>query len=192
MKKQSQVFNAHDAFIVYFLWQGFTDELQRQDGRLQSTKAIGQKVTDAVKVCHDSLLYWHWLTNCNVIFIHSGYFYSTSSSPLLLRGAPNTAWILCQNQGPREGFEPTTLRTKGDESTNEPPRLVYVSYSIVIKDVCSSSSRDTCQMAPRLMTGNHDQTKWFSSGCGIEETKGKVDMIRGLSLPNNHWVRDLE
>src|SRR6218665_1922624 len=30
-------------------------------------------------------------------FIHSGYFYSTSSSPLLLRGAPDTARILCQS-----------------------------------------------------------------------------------------------
>ena len=30
-------------------------------------------------------------------YIHSFYFYSASSSPLLLRGAPNTAWILCRN-----------------------------------------------------------------------------------------------
>ena len=70
-------------------------------------------------------------------FIHSGYFYSASSSPLLLRGAPSTARILCREfhakapqataseglaQGPyvaaRAGFEPTTLQTKGDESTN--------------------------------------------------------------------------
>jgi len=29
--------------------------------------------------------------------IHSGYFYSASSSPLLLRGAPDTARILCRN-----------------------------------------------------------------------------------------------
>jgi len=28
-------------------------------------------------------------------FIHSGYFYSASSSPLLLGGAPDTVWILC-------------------------------------------------------------------------------------------------
>src|SRR6218665_2607119 len=75
-------------------------------------------------------------------FIHSlGYFYSASSSPLLLRGAPDTARILCLSftpkhhrqssaseglaQGPylvtRAGFKPTTLWTKGDESTNEPP-----------------------------------------------------------------------
>src|SRR6218665_3980362 len=31
------------------------------------------------------------------LFIHPGYFYSTSSSPLLLRGAPNTARIRCRS-----------------------------------------------------------------------------------------------
>src|SRR6218665_2459407 len=62
-----------------------------------------------------------------------------STAPLLLlRGAPDTALILCRNFTPkrhrqlrvkdtsyvaaRAGFEPTTLRTKSDESTNEPPR----------------------------------------------------------------------
>jgi len=34
-------------------------------------------------------------------FVHSGYFYSAFSSPLLIRGAPNTAWILCQNFTPK-------------------------------------------------------------------------------------------
>src|SRR6218665_739010 len=34
-------------------------------------------------------------------FIHSGYFYSTSSSPLLLRGAPDTALILCRSFTPK-------------------------------------------------------------------------------------------
>ena len=36
-----------------------------------------------------------------VSFIYSGYFYSVFSSPLLLRGAPDTAWILCQNFTPK-------------------------------------------------------------------------------------------
>ena len=76
-------------------------------------------------------------------FIHSGYFYSASSTPLLLRGAPKTARILCRSfmqfhaeapqatasegfaQGPymvaRARFEPTTPQMKGAESTNEPP-----------------------------------------------------------------------
>jgi len=35
------------------------------------------------------------------IFIHSGYFYSASSSPLLLRGAPDTARILCRSFMPK-------------------------------------------------------------------------------------------
>src|SRR6218665_3876807 len=34
-------------------------------------------------------------------FIHSGYFYSGSSSPLLLRGTPDTAWIMHQSFTPK-------------------------------------------------------------------------------------------
>ena len=34
-------------------------------------------------------------------FIHTGYFYSASSSPLLLRGAPDTARILCRSFTPK-------------------------------------------------------------------------------------------
>src|SRR6218665_1828398 len=34
-------------------------------------------------------------------FIHSAYFYSASSSPLPLRGAPNTARTLCQSFTPK-------------------------------------------------------------------------------------------
>src|SRR6218665_2518128 len=74
-------------------------------------------------------------------FIHSGYFYSASSSPLVLSGAPDYSTDTGSEihaeapqvtaseglaQGPyvaaRAGFEPMTLETKGDESTNEPPR----------------------------------------------------------------------
>src|SRR6218665_1205824 len=42
--------------------------------------------------------------NCNFkhnSFIHSFYFYSTSLSPLLLRGAPDTVRILCRNFTPK-------------------------------------------------------------------------------------------
>jgi len=35
------------------------------------------------------------------MFIHSGYFYSVSSSPLLLRGAPDTARILRRSFTPK-------------------------------------------------------------------------------------------
>src|SRR6218665_545896 len=75
-------------------------------------------------------------------FIHSDHFYSASLGPLLLRSAPGTVRILCRSFTPkrhrqlrvkdlpkvptRAGFEPTTLRTKGIESTIEPPRLVLV------------------------------------------------------------------
>jgi len=34
-------------------------------------------------------------------FIHSGYFYSASSSPLLLRGAPDIARVPCRNFTPK-------------------------------------------------------------------------------------------
>ena len=34
-------------------------------------------------------------------FIHSGHFYSASSSSLLLRSAPDTAWILCRSFTPK-------------------------------------------------------------------------------------------
>src|SRR6218665_1781154 len=85
------------------------------------------------------------------LFIHLGYLYSASSRPisLLLGGPPDTARIPCSEfpaeapqttwseglaQGPcmaaRGRFEPTTLRTKGDESTNEQPRLtILISYA---------------------------------------------------------------
>ena len=72
-------------------------------------------------------------------FIHSGYFYSASSSPLLLRGTHDYSNDTCRSfhvvvllatmseelvQGPyvaaRVGFEPATPRT---QPINEPPRL---------------------------------------------------------------------
>jgi len=33
--------------------------------------------------------------------IYSGYFYSASSSPTLLRGTPNAAWIRCRSFTPK-------------------------------------------------------------------------------------------
>jgi len=61
------------------------------------------------------------------VSIHSGYFYSASSSPLLLRGTPNCSIEHAEalqatvseglTQGPyvvaRVGFEPATLWTQG-------------------------------------------------------------------------------
>ena len=50
-----------------------------------------------------------------LFFIHSGCFYSTSSSPLLLRGAPNTARILCR------GFTPKRHRQLRVKDLSEVP-----------------------------------------------------------------------
>ena len=76
------------------------------------------------------------------LLIHSGYFYSVSSSPLLLRCAPDCSIDTMSHavhaaaiqatvserlaQGPyvatRVGFESATLRTQGTELTTEPSR----------------------------------------------------------------------
>jgi len=75
-------------------------------------------------------------------------FYISSSSPLglLLRGAPDKARMLFRSLTPkrhrqlrvkdlpkvptwrlsRAGFETTTIQTKGDESTIEPPRSTHM------------------------------------------------------------------
>src|SRR6218665_1032480 len=93
------------------------------------------------------------------MFSQSCYFYSASSSPLLLRGAADTARILAEfhaeapqatvieglAQGlyvaARAGFEPTTLLTKGDESTIEPPHPTNVNYiREKIKSNCSPAA----------------------------------------------------
>src|SRR6218665_589634 len=78
----------------------------------------------------------HWIHS----FIHSGHFYSASSSPLLLRSAPDTALILCRSFTPKrnrqlrvkdlpkvptwrlERIRTPTLRLKGFDYTNAPPR----------------------------------------------------------------------
>ena len=71
-------------------------------------------------------------------FIHSGYFYSTSSSSLLLRAAPvysidtvseltcqsaagNCEWRTCPRFLLGGWFEPANFRTWGSEPTTEPP-----------------------------------------------------------------------
>src|SRR6218665_2087838 len=86
-------------------------------------------------------------------------FCSASSSPLLLRGAPYTARTLCRSftpkryrqlrvkdlrwihvQGPKVEFESTTLRTKGDESTNKPPHLTSSYNPSIIHTTISTSN----------------------------------------------------
>src|SRR6218665_793769 len=99
-----------------------------------------------IVVCFDQLSFPLFFLSSNFIyiclfiylFIYSGYFYSAFSSPLLLRGAPDTARIPCRSFTPKchtsEGLsqvpylavsavvKPMTLRTKGVDSTNGPPR----------------------------------------------------------------------
>jgi len=76
------------------------------------------------------------------MFIHSGYFYSASSRPLLHRGVPDTAQTLCRSFTPKRHKQlqvkdlhkvprwqlgwssnprPFGRKRKGDESTNELP-----------------------------------------------------------------------
>ena len=81
-------------------------------------------------------------------FIHSGYFYSTSSSLLLFRGIPNyitnTMSELTRQRASgncewrtyvvtRVGFEPVTLLTQGTKPTTEPPRpSIYFKSAYVL------------------------------------------------------------
>jgi len=68
---------------------------------LLMTKFKGQK---QLLTFHFDLRYYFVLNLIGFIrrsFIHSDYFYSASSSPLLLRAASDTARILCRNFTPK-------------------------------------------------------------------------------------------
>ena len=99
--------------------------------------------------------------NNHSFYIHSGYFYSASSSPLLLRGAPDysidTLLELTREalqatvseglaQGPyvaaRVRFKPATLRTQG-EPTTEPPRPTKY---IVLTHMCFYMAHPLCNL----------------------------------------------
>ena len=98
------------------------------------------------------MLHPYHLINLN--FIHSGFFYSAPSSPLLLRGAPDSTDTVSEfhakapqataseglAQGPYMaaivGFEPTTLQTKGVDSTNEPPHPTYFRSNLSYYHLC--------------------------------------------------------
>jgi len=54
------------------------------------------------KTCHIYWDIWSVLANLSLsTFIHSRYFYSTTSSPLILRGTSDTAWILHRSFTPK-------------------------------------------------------------------------------------------
>src|SRR6218665_3227861 len=91
-----------------------------------------------------SLIKKFHLTNPINLFIHSGYFYSASLSPPTtqrrarystdtvsefhadeLQATASEGLAQRPYMAARAGFEPTTLRMKCDESTNEPPRPRY-------------------------------------------------------------------
>src|SRR6218665_249985 len=86
-----------------------------------------------------------------LIFIHSGYFYSTSISELLLRGTPDTELVLCRSftpmchrqlrvkelpkipmWRPERDLNPQPFEQKGDKSTNEPPLLLLLILLLLI------------------------------------------------------------
>src|SRR6218665_77396 len=62
------------------------------------------------------------------VFIHSDYFYSASSSPLLLRGAPNTAWILCQNFTPKRHRQMHADRIRFSDTRSAVPVFIHSDY----------------------------------------------------------------
>src|SRR6218665_621425 len=89
--------------------------------------------------------------------IHSKYFYSASSSPLLLRGFPDysidtLSELTCRSitgNGERRtcprslrevvvGFKPATFRTQGTELTTEPPRPINTFHTSVLTIKCSA------------------------------------------------------
>ena len=73
-----------------------------------STICEGVPTSEHIRSLHDLItLLLFFVMNITRIsgtehsFIHSGYFYNVSSSPLLLRGAPDTARILCRSFTPK-------------------------------------------------------------------------------------------
>src|SRR6218665_3374437 len=93
-----------------------------------------------------------------LLFIHSGYIYSASSSPLLLRGAPYTTLILCRSFTPKRHMQlrmkdlpkvPTwrperdsNQRPFGRKATSSPMRynapstfIVGVYFTLIIEEV---------------------------------------------------------
>ena len=124
--------------------------------------------------------------------IHSGYLFSASSSPLLLRGAPDTARILCRSFTPkrhrqlaqcpyvaaRMGFEPTTLRTKDVESTNAPPRPTTPTNSDQLtRSVLTCDSWLTMTTSSTLIA---DKSIFQSSSCWFC-TRNSVSLKTGIT-----------
>src|SRR6218665_665315 len=102
-------------------------------------------------------------TDMNNSFTHSDHFYSAYSSPLLLRGTPDTARILCQSFTPKRHRQlrvkdlpmvPTTWperdltpRPFGRKATNLPmshhPLRIIIQILLIIQNEYSKCSRDS-------------------------------------------------
>ena len=115
-----------------------------------------------------------------ILFIHSGHFYSASSSPLLLRGTVNTARILCRSFTPKHHRQlrvkdlpkvPTwrlerdsNPRPFGRKVTNLPmshhaPHIYIYIHSLPFQSLCL----DTCGCTQRnndTETNRENETEW--------------------------------
>jgi len=97
-------------FQQYFSWFGISGTallwlksyLSSRSKLLSYLSSLSKPLTTAHNPSHSpvgSLKALSWVRSSS--FIHSGHFYSASSSLLLLRGAPDTARILCRSFTPK-------------------------------------------------------------------------------------------
>ena len=99
-----------------------------------------------------------WATHSFIrSFIHSGYFYSASSSPLLLRSAPDTAQILFRSFTPRRHRQ---LRVK------DLPKVLAWRLERDLNPLLSGRKALTTKAPPRPTVINHSgawlSTSWHS------------------------------
>ena len=91
-------------------------------------------------------------------------FHAEASQPTASEGLAHSPYMAA-----RAGFEPATLRTKGAESTSEPPRLTR----------CNSCNIHTIALHHRLIVGH--------LGCIINDDKSPINAqqkIKALQTPN--------
>ena len=97
------------AYFCQLLWTSsskyiilLTQVIEIQDRPIHSEVIVSQSINQSVnqywKNKHISML---GNVTATVQFIHSGYFYSASSIPLLLRSTPDTSRILCRSFTPK-------------------------------------------------------------------------------------------
>src|SRR6218665_3692518 len=127
---------------------------------------------------------------CWLTFHHAG---NKSTSPLPLRGAPDSTYTVSKfhaevpqataseqlAQGPymavRAGFKPATLRTKGDESINEPPcptvQAGFRNPDLLVDGAADHFGSRSCQGIPMCV---HSQiSRSYSSSLKAAEPMSK-------------------